>query len=77
MEREQVQILQETIKQVRHALAGILSSMEMVIEEFDTLPLEVKAKFEGHWYETYLKALQDLNSLQPCFVQVPHKATPR
>ncbi len=67
MDREQVRAVHETAKQVHHALAGILTSLELVIDDFDTLSPELKARFEDSWHKTYLQAIQDLSDSLPCF----------
>ncbi len=69
MEREQVQILHETANQVRHTLAGILSSLELVIDEFDTLSPDFKARFEDTWHKTYLQSIEGLSQSLQCFAQ--------
>lgn len=71
MEREEVQTIYAAMKQVHHALAGTLTTLELVIEEFDTLPVEIKAKFAAYWCATYWKALEDLDTIQPCCGQAP------
>jgi hypothetical protein len=76
MDRKQVQALYETVMQVRHALAGILSSQAMVIEEFDTLSPEVKTKFEDAWHKTCLQVIQDLSGSLDCFAQASQVDTP-
>jgi hypothetical protein len=76
MEREQVQTLHETAKQVRHALAGIISSLEMVIDEFDILSPDLKALFEDSWHKTYLQAIENLNQACHCFKKISQEAAP-
>ncbi|MCX6048375.1 MAG: hypothetical protein NT075_25005 [Chloroflexi bacterium] len=65
MEREQVQTLYATMKQIHHALGGTLTSLNMVGDEFDALSVEVKAKFEAYWCATYWEILEDLKAIQP------------
>ncbi len=61
MEVEQVQVLYKKVQQVRHALAGIISSLEMVMEEFDTLSPDFRNLFEDSWHKTCLQAIENLN----------------
>lgn len=67
MNYEQVQLVDETVRQVRHALSNLLVSTGLVIERFDTLSIEKKAKFEHEWHVVYLQAIQDLQATQVVF----------
>ncbi|CAN5616882.1 hypothetical protein BH10CHL1_BH10CHL1_28710 [soil metagenome] len=75
MKREQVQALDTTVKQVRHELAGIGSSLAMVIDEFDTLSPDFKVLFEDSWQKTCLQAIEHLNHACLHFEQTGSEVT--
>jgi hypothetical protein len=62
MNHEQVQLVDETARQVRHALGNLLVSTGLVVERFDTMSLEKRVKFEQEWNAVYLQAIQDLQA---------------
>jgi len=67
MNHEQVQQVDETARQVRHALSNLLVSTGLVVERFDSLPAEKRAKFEQEWRTVYLQAIKDLQAVLPYF----------
>ncbi|MCX6047252.1 MAG: hypothetical protein NT075_19270 [Chloroflexi bacterium] len=67
MNHEQVQLVDETTRQVRHALSNLLISTGLVAEQFDNLALEKRANFEQGWKVVYLQAIQDLEAMLVCF----------
>ncbi len=76
MQREQVQALDTIVKQVRHELAGIGSSLAMVIDEFDTLSPDFKTLFEDSWHKTCLQAIEHLNRACLCCAPAGDEAAP-
>lgn len=67
MKHEQVQLIDETTRQVRHTLSNLLISTGLVDEQFDKLSSEKRASFEQGWKVVYLQAIQDLQAMLICF----------
>ncbi|MFN8491365.1 MAG: hypothetical protein U0350_27455 [Caldilineaceae bacterium] len=63
MNREEVQSMVEQMKRVQHTLAGVILSMGLALEMFDTLSTEEKEHYEQYWQEMQIKTMQDLRQL--------------
>ncbi len=62
MSHEQAQMVDETTRRVHHALANIIISTNLVVEEFARLLPGTKANLEQGWKAVYLQAIQDLQA---------------
>ena len=70
MNREKVQSMVEQMKRVQHTLAGVILSMGLALEMFDTLSTEEREHYEQYWQEMQMKTMQDLRQLLDSFEPV-------
>lgn len=60
MNRKQTQIVVEKVRQVHHALADVITTMDLSVEVSATLSQEEKVRYERYWKDAHLKAIQEL-----------------
>ena len=60
MNRKQTRIVVERVRQVHHALADVITTMDLSVEVSASLSQEEKARYERYWKDAHLKAIQEL-----------------
>ena len=66
MNRKQTRTVVARVRQVHHALADVITTMELSTDASHVLSREEKARYERYWKDAHVKAIQDLQESLNC-----------
>jgi hypothetical protein len=67
MNRKQTRMVVERVRLIHHALADVITTMDLSIEISHALSREEKAHYERYWKDAHVNAIQDLQESLSCF----------